>query len=123
MIQGEDIQIRLTITDGTSPIQPSTLNAYSVVVYYLASGTKTILATYKNTNVGLFDIVVYDDALGKIDIILNRNITARFPEGEIYAEVFIQESASSEFINALANSGVNQILLLSISRAANPTVI
>ncbi|CAB4152582.1 hypothetical protein UFOVP606_17 [uncultured Caudovirales phage] len=123
MIQGEDIQIRLTITDGTTPIQPSTLNAYSVVVYYLASGRKTVLATFLNTNVGLFDIVVYDDALGKIDIILNRNITARFPEGEIYAEVFIQETASSEFINALANSGVSQILLFSISRAANPTVI
>lgn len=123
MIQGEDIQVRLTLTDGTNPIPPSTLNAYSVVIYYLASAKKTPLATFLSSNVGLFDIVVFDDALGKIDIFLNRNITARFPFGNIYAEVFIQESASSEFILALANNGVNEILIDEVKTSANPLVL
>ena len=123
MIQGEDIQVRLTLTDGTNPIVPSTLNAYSVVIYYLASGKKTVLATFLSTNTGLFDIVVFNDVQGKIDIFLNRNITAKFPLGNIYAEVFIQETASAEFISALANNGVNEILIDEVKTSANPSVL
>jgi hypothetical protein len=123
MIQGEDIQVRLTMTDGTNPIPPSSLNAYSVVVYYKETNKKTVLATYKSTNTGLFDIVVFNDVAGKIDIFLNRNITAKFPVGRIYAEVFIQETASSEFISSLANNGVNEIFIAEVYSSANGSVL
>ena len=111
------------MTDGTNPIPPSSLNAYSVVVYYKETNKKTVLATYKSTNTGLFDIVVFNDVAGKIDIFLNRNITAKFPVGRIYAEVFIQETASSEFISSLANNGVNEIFIAEVYSSANGSVL
>lgn len=123
-IQGEDIQVRLTLTDGTSAIAPSTLDAYSVNVYYLDSfGVKQNLATYKSTNTGLYDIVVFSDALGKIDIIINRELTKTITGSKLYAEVFIKETASSEFILSKSVNGTSSIFICDFYTSANSSAI
>lgn len=123
-LQGEDIQVRLTLTDGTSAIPPSTLDAYSVNVYYLdAFGVKQNLATYKSTNTGLYDIVVFSDALGKIDIIINRELTKTITGSKLYAEVFIKETASSEFILSKSVNGTSAIFLCDFVLSSNSSAI
>lgn len=123
-LQGEDIQVRLTLTDGTNAIPPSTLDAYSVNVYYLdAFGVKQNLATYKSTNTGLYDIVVFSDALGKIDIIINRELTKTITGSKLYAEVFIKETASSEFILSKSVNGTSAIFLCDFVLSSNSSAI
>ena len=123
-IQGEDIQVRLTITDGTNPIAPSTLDAYSVSVYYIdAIGDKQNLATYKSSNTGLYDIVVFSDVDGQIDIIVNRELTKTITSGKLYAEVFIKETATSEFIASKSVNGVNAIFLCNFYTSANSSAL
>lgn len=120
-IQGEDIQVRFNLTtDGTTPILPSTLNAYAINVYYLNEfGDKSLLATYKSTNTGLYDIVVFNNTLGQVDIIINRELTKTISKGKVYGEVFAQSTASSEFILSLSRSGASSIYLFDIDTSAN----
>ena len=123
MIQSEDIKIRLTLTDGTSAILPSSLDSYSVVVYYIASGKKTVIATFSSEESGLYGITVYDNAAGKIDVVLNRDVTAKIPPSKVYAEVFIKETASAEYISNLAKNGASDIHLFDIEAAAKTNSI
>jgi hypothetical protein len=123
-LQGEDIQVRLTLTDGTNLIQPSTLDAYSVNVYYLDHfGAKQNLATYKSTNTGLYDIVVFSDSLGKIDIIINRELTKTITGSKLYAEVFIKETASSEFILSKSVNGTSEIFICNFVLSSNSSAV
>lgn len=123
-IQGEDIKVRLTLTDGTSPILPSTLNAYSVSVYYIdAFGDKQNLATYKSSNTGLYDIVVFSDADGEIDIIINRELTKTITSGKLYAEVFTKATATSEYIASFSVNGVNAIFICDFYTSANSSAL
>jgi hypothetical protein len=123
MIQGTDAKVRFTLTDGTSPIQPSALYNYAIDVYHLASGKKTQLATFLKSNTGLFSIVVFNDSLGKIDIILNRNLTAKFPIGDIYGEVSIMETATSDFILSKSKNGATAIFIDTVEASANSILI
>lgn len=124
MIQGEDIQVRFTLTSGGVAIQPSTLDAYSVNVYYLdAFGVKVNLATYKSTNTGLYDIVVFNNTLGKIDIIINRELTRTITGNKIYAEVFIRATASSEFILSKSVNGQSSIFICDFFTSANSSAV
>lgn len=120
MIQGEDIKVRFTLTNGTVPIVPSTLNAYSISIYYVDEfGVKNLLATYKG-GTGLYDIVVFNNTLGQLDIIINRELTRGLGKCKVYGEVFIQETATSEFISSLSHNGVNEIFLFDFETSANP---
>jgi hypothetical protein len=123
-IQGEDIQVRLTLTDGTSPIAPSTLDAYSVSVYYLNEfNDKINLATYKSSNTGLYDIVVFSDVNGEIDIIINRELTKTITSGKLYAEVFTRTTATSEFISSKSINGVNAVFICDFYTSSNSSAL
>jgi hypothetical protein len=122
MIQGEDIKIRLTMTDGTNPIVPSTLFAYAVVVYFLATGKKTQIAKYESGTTGAYGIDVFNDVLGKIDIILNRELTPKIPVGIVYGEVWIKETASAEYLLSKSKKGVSSVLLFEMDASANANV-
>lgn len=124
MIQGEDIQVRFTLTNGTTPILPSTLNAYAINVYYIDEfGVKQNLATYKNGSTGLYDIVVFNNTLGQVDIIINRELTKQITKGKVYGEVFIQSTASAEFILSLSRNGVSSIYLFDFETSANSSAL
>lgn len=120
MIQNSDIKVRLTLTDGTNPYTISALNAYEVYAYHVYNGVKTLFATYKNTNTGIYGIVVNDSANGKIDIVLNREKTRTLAEGKIYLEVRVQLSVGSEFIASKQNVGATGIEIDTNYISANP---
>lgn len=123
-IQGEDIQVRFTLTDGVSAIPPSTLNAYSINVYYTDPlGVKQNISTYKSSNTGLYDIIVFNDATGKVDIIINRELTKTISKAKVYAEVYIQETASAEFILSKSVNGVGAIYLFDMETSSNSSAI
>lgn len=123
-VQGEDIKVRFTLTDGTTAIAPSTLDAYSINVYYVdAAGIKTNIATYKSTTTGLYDIVVFNDAAGKIDIIINREQTKLIGKGKVYGEVFIKETATSEYILSKSVNGATAIYLFDMETSSNSSAI
>jgi hypothetical protein len=123
-IQGEDIQVRFTLTNGTAPIAPSTLNAYSINIYYIDSfGVKTNIATYKSVNTGLYDIIVFDDTNGKVDIIINREQTKVMTSGKIYGEVFIKVTSTSEFILSKTVNGVSSIFICDFYTSSNSSAV
>jgi hypothetical protein len=106
MIQNSDIKVRLTLNDSAgSPYVIAALNAYEVYIYRENKGEKELLKTYKNTNTGPYAITVYNSAAGKIDIVLNRELTKSAPAGKLYAEVRIRLVAGSEFISSRQNLG------------------
>lgn len=120
MIQGTDIKVRFTITDGTNAIPPSTLDAYAINIYYFNEfGDKVNVATYKSTNTTFYDIVVYNDATGKVDIVINRELTKTIKKGIVYGEVFIKETSTSEFIAAKSVNGVSSINLFTMETSSN----
>ena len=123
-IQGEDIQVRFTITNGTTAIAPSTLDSYAINVYYIDSfGNKVNLATYKSSNTGLYDIVVFSDVLGKVDIIINRELTKTITSGKLYGEVFTKATSTSEFIASKTVNGTTEIFICDFLTSSNSSAL
>lgn len=123
-IQGEDIQVRFTLTDGTNPIPPSTLNAYSINVYYVdALGVKIPISTYKSTNTTLYNIVVFSDAAGQVDIIINRELTKTIGSGKVYAEVYTKATASAQYILSKSVNGTGSIYLFDMETSSNSSAV
>jgi hypothetical protein len=121
MIQNSDIKVRLTLKDGSGAAYViNSLNAYEVYVYYLDGNEKKLLNTYKNTSTGPYAITVNDSANGKIDIVLNRQMTKKAPEGKLYAEVRVRLSVGSEFISSKQNLG-SFVEIDTLSTTANPS--
>lgn len=119
MVQNNDIKVRLTLTDGTNAYAISALNDYEVYLYNLTGKDKTLLATYKKSNTGVYGIAVYDDAAGQIDIVINREVTKNAPSGKLYAEVRIRISAGSEFISSYQNLGSTGVEIDTLLATAN----
>ncbi len=122
MIQNSDIKVRLTLQDSeANPYVINDLNDYEVYVYNKPTGeNKKLLATYRKDDTGAYAIDVYDSANGKIDIVINRQLTRFIPDGKLYAEVRVQLNAGSEFINSLQNAGANGVLIDTMVSSANP---
>lgn len=122
MIQNNDIKVRLTLQDSTpTPYVISNLNDYEVYIYNKPTGeNKKLLATYRKNDTGAFAIITYDDINGKIDIVINRQLTRGIIDGKLYAEVRVQLNAGSEFISSLQNIGANGILIDTLYTSANP---
>lgn len=119
MVQNSDIKVRLTITDGTNPYVISALDDYEVYTYVLNGKDKTLIATYKKGNTGKYGISIYDDATGKIDIIIHRQDTKNSPSGKLYAEVRIRVTANSAYVSSVQNLGATGIEIGTIELTAN----
>ena len=120
MIQGNDTLIRATLTDGTNPYVISTLNDYQFYLYYLLLGVKTVIATFKKSNTGIYKVTVNNGPLGIVDIVLNRELTTALAPCTIYLESRIQIKANTEFISSLQNLGNVGTLVGDLSSSANP---
>ena len=106
MIQNDDIQVRITITDENGdPVVISSLNALEIYVYEIVKGEKVLKATFQKGNAGLYKIITYDDANGIVDIILNRQLTRNVTSDKIYLETKAQFNATSDFISSKQNIG------------------
>lgn len=120
MIQNDDIQARLTITDSAgTPLTISALNALEVYLYELVRGEKSLKATYKKGNTGLYGITTVTDASGIVDIFINRQLTRTLSTGKLYLEVKVQLSASSSFISSLQNIGSSGVEIDVVEATAN----
>lgn len=121
MVQNNDIQLRVTITDEDGvAFTISTLNALEFYVYSLENNTKVLIATYKKSNTGLYDVTTIDDVNGIVEIVLNREKTRTLPNAKIYLETRIQITAGATFINSLQNLGVNGTEIDTNLTSANP---
>lgn len=121
MVQNNDIKVRATLTDGTNPYVISALNNYELYVYSVSGNNKKLLASYKKSNTGIYSILVFNDALGKIDIVINRQLTRYLPNGtSLYLESRVRVTAGSEFISSIQNIGSNGILITTLNSSANP---
>ena len=125
MIQNSDIKVRLTLQDATAtPYVINDLNDYEVYIYNKPTGeNKKLLATYRKDDTGAYAIDVYSSATGKIDIVINRQLTRGLPDGKLYAEVRVQLNAGAEFIGSLQNTGANGILIDTMVASANPNTL
>jgi len=120
MIQNDDIQARVTITDNSgNPIVISSLNALEIYIYELIKGEKSLKATYKKGNAGLYKITTYDDANGVVDIIINRQMTRTLTTGKLYLETKAQFNATSDFISSLQNIGSTGVEIDLVEKTAN----
>lgn len=122
MLQNNDIQIRITLTDEAgTPFVISALNALELYAYRLDSKNEKIeVATYKKSNAGVYGITTINDATGIVEIVLNREKTRNLPAGIVYLEPRIQIAASSEFISSLQNLGAIGIAIDTNYTSANP---
>lgn len=121
MVQNNDIQVRITIKDEAGvAYNISALNACEVYAYRLSGNEKVLIATYKISNTGLYDITVIDAANGIIEIILNREKTRTIPDGKVYLETRIRITATSAFISSLQNLGATGIEIDTNATSANP---
>lgn len=121
MIQNNDIQVRITLTDDIAvPFVISALNALEFYAYRMDGVKKIEIATYKKSNTGIYGITTVDDANGIVDIVLNREKTRELPMGQVYLETRIQLTATSEFISSLQNLGANGTAVDINNTSANP---
>lgn len=121
MIQNNDIQIRITLTDDTGmAFVISALNALELYAYRLDGVKKIEIATFKKSNTGIYGITTVNDANGIVDIILNREKTRELPSTIVYIEPRIQLTATSDFINSLQNLGASGIKIDLNETSANP---
>lgn len=121
MIQNNDIQVRITLTDDIAvPFVISALNALEFYAYRMDGVKKIEIATYKKSNTGIYGITTVDDANGIVDIVLNREKTRELPTGQVYLETRIQLTATSEFISSLQNLGANGTAVDINNTSANP---
>lgn len=118
IVQGNDIKIRLTLSDGIIPYIINDLNSYAIYLYVLNGKEKTLIATYENGNVGKYGIIVYDSGTGKIDIIIHRQDTKNV-EGKLYAEVKIRVTATSDFVSSIQNLGETGIEIGDVVKSTN----
>ena len=70
----------------------------------------------------MFSIEVDGTQSNLIWIVISREIL-RYVTGKILAEVKIQATASSQFINNKANAGVTDIDLFTLLKSASPTAL
>ena len=120
MVQNNDIKVRATLTDGTNPYTISALNNYELYVYSVFINDKKLIATYKMGNTGVYGITIFDDVNGKVDFVINREMTRKLPDGtKLYLETRVQITAGSEFISSLQNLGANGVLIDTIISSAN----
>lgn len=120
MIQNDDIQARLTITDSAGvALTISALNALEVYLYELVKGLKVLKATYKKGNTGLYGITTVTDAAGIVDIFINRQLTRTLSTGKLYLETKVQLNASASFISSLQNVGSLGIEIDTVEMTAN----
>ena len=113
---GEDIN-----SPYDNPLDASSLYDYNVYVYRDLK-CKELLAIYKKSNSGMFSIQVDGTQSNLIWIVINRE-NLRYVTGKILAEVKIQATASSSFINNKANAGVTDIDLFTLLKSASPTAL
>jgi hypothetical protein len=120
VIQNTDTTVRFTLKDSAGvAIAISSLSAYEIYVYRIFNNQKIIVASYKDSNTGIYDIVVNDGPNGKIDIILNREITSKTEPSKLYAEVRIRKTATSAFISSLQNLGEEGMLIGELKSTIN----
>lgn len=120
MIQNDDIQARITITDSAgTPLTISALNALEVYLYELVKGLKVLKATYVLGNAGLYGIETYDDANGIVDIFINRQLTRTLSTGKLYLETKVRLTASSSFISSVQNIGSTGVEIDTVEMTAN----
>lgn len=121
MVQNNDIQLRVTITDEDGvAFTISTLNALEFYVYRLENNAKVLIATYKKSNTGIYGITTITDGSGIVEIILNREKTRSLPNQKLYLETRVRITAGSEFINSLQNLGINGTEIDTNQTSANP---
>ncbi len=122
IVQNTDTVIRITLKDSTgTAIDISTLSAYEVYLYQIVNNVKVKVAYFKSSNTGIYDVIVNDAPNGKIDVILNREVSINTPPGTVYAETRIRQTATSTFISSVENLGVNGIEVGEIVSTANAT--
>ncbi len=121
MIQNNDIQLRITLTDEDGvAFTISALNALEFYVYRLENNKKVLISTHKKSNTGIYGITTITDGSGIVEIILNREKTRQIPNQKLYLETRIQLTATSAFINSLQNLGVNGTEIDLSETSANP---
>lgn len=120
IVQNSDTEIEFTLTDGTTAYVINNLNAYEVYIYNVTVTDKILLATFKNTNTGVYAIEVASSATGKIRVILNREMTRNLASGKVFAEIRIRVTADAEFISSRQNLGITGIEIATAQTSANP---
>lgn len=123
---GNDVPMRtFQITDGETPannIPISDINDIKINVYRRTEhGAKVNVAVFRLTPVGdNGEIIVVDDANGKVGFIVNREITLKCPIGILYAEIEVQLNEGSEYISSLVKLGGDGYEVCEIIESSNP---
>lgn len=127
VVQNDDVRVGFELfgedinSPYDNPLDASSLYDYNVYVYRDLK-CKELLAIYKKSNSGMFSIQVDGTQSNLIWIVINRE-NLRYVTGKILAEVKIQATASSSFINNKANAGVTDIDLFTLLKSASPTAL
>jgi len=127
VVQNDDVRVGFELfgedinAPYDNPLDASSLYDYNVYVYRDLK-CKELLAIYKKANSGMFSIQVDGTQSNLIWIVISREIL-RYVTGKILAEVKIQATASSPFINNKANAGVTDIDLFTLLKSASPTAL
>lgn len=122
MIQNDDIKVRFTIKVNGATAVISSISDYQIYIYSNTGSEKKLLMTCKKSDTGITKITVDDDAAGKVTVVIPRSLT-KLQKGKIYAEVKVQLTATSDYINGKANTGVNDLFIEEIKSSSNPNAL
>jgi fibrillarin-like rRNA methylase len=118
VIQGTDFPMILELlTDANTPLKPSDLFDYNIIIYTNISDLKEAKVIFKKA-----DITVIDDALGEVGIILSRTYTSTAKPVKHYLEFKYKTTASSEYLSALRASGVTDKEICTIIPSAKGSI-
>lgn len=124
MVQNNDIQFRITLTDVANDVYIiDNLANVEFYVYQLDKfNNKLLKATFKKSNTGIYTINVADSANGVVSFIINRELSRQFEVGKVYLEVRLGV-ADGGYISSRQNAGTTAIELFEVYATANPNTL
>lgn len=120
-LPGTDIPTRLKFKSKGGLIKFPDLLDFQLYVYTMSGHRKNVIETYKKADTGKTKIAIVPGVDGEISFVINRERTGNMYNVLLYAELYVQEAATSDFIDSLMYEAVSGIELCKIGVSAkNP---
>lgn len=126
LIEGTDGKVYLEVEAKNElgewvPVPINSLFNYEIYLYKVSGFKKTLLRTYGKDLTGTFAIGVPDATKNVLTIVIDRVVTSDNGPVKYFIELRVQVSASNDYIESKANSGVTEIDLFPVKSSANKT--
>lgn len=124
ILRGTDVTMRtFQVKDSAGTlINIADILDYNIYVYSIEDNEKVHQLTFRKTPVGDDKSIVIVDTT-TIGFIVDRNYTKTAPLGNLYAEIEVQLTASSNYVSSKQNTGNDDYVVCEIIESSNPEAL